>query len=175
MTKKQIKKLLSDLSDELNSVGINGEVGVVGGAAMVLGFNAREATKDVDAIFEPAEKVRKAAAAVGRRNNIDTDWLNDAVKGFLPRPEARLEKTVVFQTPSLLVWVPDPRYMFAMKAMSARAGTKDTDDLMILIKAAGINSAKDGIDLIADYYPDRIIPTKTKFFIEETFQKMGIF
>ena len=48
------------LNDELARAGIKGELGIVGGAAMLLGFNAREATRDVDDVFEPASALRAA-------------------------------------------------------------------------------------------------------------------
>lgn len=35
-----------------------------------------------------------------------------------------------------------------MKAMSSRVGTKDVDDLIILIKVAGINTVQEGIRLV---------------------------
>ena len=45
---------------------------------------------------------------------------------------------------------------------------------MILIEAVGMHTSQEGIDLVADYYPSRIVSPKTKYFIEEIFQKMGI-
>jgi hypothetical protein len=38
--------------------------------------------------------------------------------------------------PGLNLYVPDPEYIFAMKAEAARVGTSDIDDLKALIKAA---------------------------------------
>ena len=83
LSRDTILTAFTRLSDELRTRGVLGEVNVVGGAAMVLAFNARTSTKDVDAIFEPAADVRNAAAIVADALELPADWLNDAVKGFL--------------------------------------------------------------------------------------------
>ena len=84
MKKKDILKAFEKLNEELSRQGICGEVGVVGGAAMVLAFDARNATKDVNAIFEPSSKIRKAIKAIADDLGLPDDWMNDAVKAFLP-------------------------------------------------------------------------------------------
>ena len=83
LSRPTILTAFEQLSDELRKRGVLGELNVVGGTAMVLAFNARTSTKDVDAIFEPASDVRSAAAVVGQNLALPADWLNDAVKGFM--------------------------------------------------------------------------------------------
>ena len=68
------------LSDEFRTCGALGEVNIAEGAVMVVAFNARTSTKDVDAIFEPSADVRNAAAVVANALELPADWLNDAVK-----------------------------------------------------------------------------------------------
>jgi hypothetical protein len=38
-------------------------------------------------VFIPSDVVRQAAAAVAEREGLPENWLNDAVKGFLPGPD----------------------------------------------------------------------------------------
>jgi hypothetical protein len=57
MKKENIKKAFEKLNQFCKEKKINGEIGVVGGAAMVLAYGADRSTKDVDAIFEPSNYV----------------------------------------------------------------------------------------------------------------------
>jgi hypothetical protein len=47
------------------------------------------------------------------------DWLNDAVKGFLPGPDPDAQR--FYSSDSLIVDVASPRYLLAMKLFAARA------------------------------------------------------
>jgi hypothetical protein len=66
------------LFGELDAAGQRAENFLVGGAAIALCFDARRATRDLDAVFAPADSVRRAAASVAEREELDPDWLNDA-------------------------------------------------------------------------------------------------
>jgi predicted nucleotidyltransferase len=62
------------------------ELLLVGGGVMVLAFDARQSTHDLDVvILQPtdAASVRRLAARVAEEQGWAGDWLNDAAKGFL--------------------------------------------------------------------------------------------
>ena len=85
--REDIRALLDDLSAELAARGARAEPFLVGSAALAVAYDANRATRDLDAVFIPADVVRQAAAAVAERRELTEDWLNDAVKGFLPGPD----------------------------------------------------------------------------------------
>lgn len=156
------------LNDELAREGTKGEVGLVGGAAMVLCFNARAATRDVDAVFEPAARLRAAAARVAIAHGLPADWLNDAAKGFMPADTQ--PRKVLLDLPNLSVWVPPPGYLLAMKAIAARLDSHDAQDLRRLIRHMGLSRAQEVLEVVENYYPRNQIPPRTQFFLEELFE-----
>jgi hypothetical protein len=167
LKRQEILDLFKDLNSKLKAAGEVGEVGIVGGAVMCLVFQARESTKDVDAIFSPASIIRKLAAEIGRERGLPPDWLNDAAKGFIVPNFIRDE---VLTLSHLRIWSPEPRYMLAMKCLSARWDSSDRDDVIFLIHHLELKTAKDVFSIIESYYPKNKIPPKTQFFIEEVFE-----
>ena len=131
MTAEEIKQYLEELNDELRLMDIKGEVSLYGGAVMCLAFNARVATKDVDAIFHPTDVIREAAKRIAERHGLVYSWLNDGVKGYV----VQHPRQILFHMPNLTVFVPEPDYLLAMKAMAARANTEDEADVLTLIRA----------------------------------------
>lgn len=136
---------------------------------MCLAFDARPATKDVDAIFKPASEIRQAAFQVAKSLDLPDDWLNDAVKGFL----VPHDQTLLLEMPSLRVYIPSSEYLLAMKALSARLDTTDKPDIIFLIKKLGLNSPEDVMNIVEKYYPRNNIKPATQFFIEEIFDDIN--
>ena len=161
----EIKRYLSELNEELRSMDVKGEICLYGGAVMALVYDARPDTKDVDAIFRPSAQIREAAARVAKANNLRPDWLNDAVKGFLVPHKQR----ILFDFSNLKIFAPEPDYLLAMKAISARPDTTDAADVRLLIDLLQMKTANQVLDIVEKYYPREQIKPATQFFIEELF------
>lgn len=164
LDRQTIVELLNDLSQELERLGVRADIFLVGGAALALAYDARRATRDLDAAFAPTETVRAAAQAVAEERGLEADWLNDAVKGFLPGKDDDAQR--YFETPSLRVDVASPRYLLAMKLLAARIAG-DADDIRFLYKQCGFTTVDEGLDLVERAYSGRAIPVKTQYLLEE--------
>lgn len=162
MTAEEITQYLTELNDELRLMDIKGEVSLFGGAVMVLAFKSRIATKDVDAIFQPTAEIRAAVKLIAERNGLLETWLNDGVKGYV----VEHSRNVLFHLPNLTVFIPEPDYLLAMKALAARADTEDEGDVLTIVGALGLKTAKEVFVIIEKYYPKKQIPPKTQYFIE---------
>jgi hypothetical protein len=158
--------LFADLNTVLKQNGQKGDIGIIGGAMMCLVFDGRNATREVQAIFQPSQVIRCAPAQITKDYGLAEDWLNDAAKGFLV---AGFRREVVQTLSNLLIWSPEAQYMLAMKCMSARWETSDKDDLIFLIKHLELKSVRAVFEVIESDYPKKQIPAKTQFFIEEIF------
>ncbi len=166
LTRERTLELFSELDDELCQAGIRGDVFIVGGAAMTVAYDARPATRDVHGIWHPTAEVRSAAGRVAaRHDDIDPDWLNDAVKGFLPsKPPA--PTSVIYEGQCLTVSVPTSEYLLATKLLASRVG-RDEDDIRLLYRRCGLSTVEEGLDLVERYYPGRPIEAKVRFYLEE--------
>lgn len=164
----KIKMLLRALNDELKEVQVKGEIGMCGGAVMCLVFQARQATKDIDGIFEPTKEIRLAAKRVAKKFGLPEGWLNDAAKAYF---HIDPPKEDVLEFSNLRVWAPCADYMLAMKCISARFDTHDKEDVVFLLRYLKLRKAKEVFDLIEKYYPKKQIPPKTQFLIEELLEQ----
>ena len=167
MDAEEIKLYLSELNDELKERGIKGEISLFGGAVMVLEFNARIATKDVDAVFYPTPEIRAAAKRIAERHGLSETWLNDGVKGYV----VEHSRNVLYHWSNLTVFSPAPDYLLAMKALAARAGTQDEDDVLTILKSLGLKTADEVFQILEKYYPKQQIPPRTQYFIEGLLEK----
>ncbi|MCC7307341.1 MAG: hypothetical protein IT173_07235 [Acidobacteria bacterium] len=167
MTADEIKQYLCELNDELALKDIKGEISLFGGAVMVLAFNARIATKDVDAIFEPVKEIRNAAHRIAELHALKLDWLNMAVRMFVVKHDREL----LFDLPNLRVTVPESDYLLAMKMIALRPQTEDEDDAIFLIEKLRLQSKADVLGIIADYYPGKEISATTITWLDEYFSK----
>ena len=161
------------LAELLRERGVEGEVCLLGGTVMVLAFRSRSATKDVDAIFQPAALVRELARTVATERELPLDWLNDAAKGFI---STRHETTAgdLPQFEGLRLTAPTPEYMLAMKCMSSRIGAGpgdpgDVADIAYLIAHLGIRSATEALRIVTRYYPDDRVPPRAVYLLEDLF------
>jgi Nucleotidyltransferase of unknown function (DUF6036) len=165
-TRAKILEALQALGDELTRQGVRGQIFIVGGAAMALAYSTRRVTKDIDAVFEPKSTIYTAAATVADELGLPEDWLNDAVKGYMPgndenpRPVADIH--------GIEVTTASARYLLAMKLMAMRFG-EDDEDIETLLRECGMHSAGEAIDLLKHIYPLQDPPPKTRLFLEEMF------
>ena len=167
MTAEEITQYLHEMNDELRLMNIKGEVSLFGGAVMCLAFKARPVTKDVDAIFEPVREIRNAAHRIAERHGLNIGWLNMAVKMFI----VEHERSVLFDLSNLKVFVPEGRYIFAMKILAARADTSDIDDIGFLAERLRIKTVEEAAEIVRNYYPNKEIKPETVFLLEEILAK----
>ena len=127
----RVSVLLAELGERLAGRGIEGEIYVVGGAAMMLAYDRSRITRDIDAVGVPQEEIdAEVQAMAADHRDLDPDWLNARVLPLLPRGTDG-ERLQVLGGPGLTVNVASPRWLLAMKARAAR-GRRDLDDIWVL-------------------------------------------
>lgn len=136
-TQKEIAAGIERLGQLAIESGIAIELVLIGGALMVLRFQARESTCDVDvAIVAPAEaqKVRELARAVAAEHDWPDDWLNDGAKGYLVGVSSG---PIVFSAPGIEVRSPATAQVLAMKLSAWRDDIDIADARRLLTELTG--------------------------------------
>ncbi len=165
MRRDEIVAALTALGARLHERDIEGEVYVVGGAAIAIAFDARRATRDIDAVFEPKREIYEAADEVGTELGLPPGWLNDGAKGFVSGPDT--QAATALEVPGLRVLTASPRILLAMKVLAHRIG-EDDDDVRLLAQALDLTTADEVLAVAEDVYGDRL-DVAARFFVEELF------
>jgi hypothetical protein len=158
--------LLELLDRELERLDVRGEVYLVGGAVMCLALGARDATRDVDAIFRPTRLVREAAFRVAARAGVPDTWLNDGVKSFLS-PRGEFDDYLEYE--HLHVFVAEPHYLLAMKCAAMRLGEEfhDLDDVRYLLRHLNITTVEGALAIVTRYFDEADLLPKTRLALED--------
>lgn len=175
LTRAQILAAFGALSEELARRGIRGELCLFGGGAMVLAFDARPATRDIDAVFQPVQIVRECAELVAEEIGLPANWLNDGVKGWLS-PQGDLVEEGLPAYSHLRILRASDRYLLAMKCLAARVVGYDTGgdrrDVEHLVRRLGLRTVEEVLAVVASYYSADRIGAKTRYFVEEIMQQL---
>jgi hypothetical protein len=182
--RQTLEQALNELGRRAHAEGKTIEIAIYGGSALMLTYDWRLATRDVDAVFEADKQtIRRLAHQIAEERDWDPNWLNDGVKGFLSAADQNPEIKRLFRTypsedePGLRVMLPRPEYLFAMKCRAMRIGgveaSVDIDDIRHLAKEIGLTTAQEALDLVTTFYPDRLIEPKTRFGLEEIFDRLN--
>ncbi len=131
-TRDQIQLGLKRLGELAAVNGLQIRLALVGGAAMVLGYNARQSTKDIDAVIVfPAEArlVRNLVKIIASELDWPEDWLNDGAKGYAVGIS---EGSLLFKSPGIEAYSLSIEQAFAMKLCAWRDDIDISDARLLL-------------------------------------------
>lgn len=83
LDREAIAEAFRRLGSRLARRGLVADVYVFGGAAMALAYDARRATRDIDAVFEPHGVVLEEARAVAAELRLPPWWLNEQASSYV--------------------------------------------------------------------------------------------
>jgi hypothetical protein len=162
--RSQLLELLDALSQRFQADHTPAHIFIVGGAAMTLAYSAERSTHDIDAVFVPKNTVLAAVRQIADDRGLPEDWLNDAVKGFLPSEDAN--PIPVYHTEYLQVEVASAKYLLAMKLYSGRQ-TRDRDDSIYLFNLLELNSSTEAMDILEAAYPSALLEARHHYVVQD--------
>ncbi|SKY99156.1 Nucleotidyl transferase of uncharacterised function (DUF2204) [Mycobacteroides abscessus subsp. bolletii] len=160
----EIRAAFELLAAKLQSRNVIGHVHVIGGAAMVLAYNSRTITRDIDAIFAPDGPVVDAVREIAREKHWPSTWLNNQAAVYVSRTPG--EGTKVFDHPNLQVMATPAEHLLAMKVLAARS-VRDTDDALILLQHLDIRTTEAVWQIVGRYFSDAMITDRCRLFVED--------
>jgi hypothetical protein len=167
LTRIRIVEALNALGQLAKANGVQLELCLYGGSALLLAYDSRTSTKDVDAIVKPSDTGRHLAGQVAEKLQLDENWLNDSVKQFVsdfgtfaPLNIEELEETA---KKHLKITRASAAYLLAMKSLACRPPMPgypgDVEDIRFLLKKMGIDSMEQIEEQVARFYPfDAVTP-----------------
>ena len=132
-TKENLEYYLKELAKEFRKRGHGtpAEMILVGGASVLINYEFRMASYDIDAYYEAQSVMKEAINAVGDRLGLPTGWINDDFKRTSSYTPKIVQYSEYYKTFSgvLTIRTVKAEYLVAMKLMSGRQYKKDLSDI----------------------------------------------
>lgn len=162
LDRTRLKQAFGRLGDDLARRGVFLELAIYGGSALVLQFDWRRTTQDIDAVVRTGYDERLLTASldgVAKAMDLPADWLNNAVGMFTPlyEDDALFEFAGEYpqDEPGLRVLVANPTYLLAMKLKALASlgrGDRDLKDAQQLASELGIGDVAQLQELYLSIY-----------------------
>jgi hypothetical protein len=170
LDRQLLERAFGLLADKLRRRGVVGELHVFGGAAMVLAFDARAGTRDVDALFEPDGPMLDAAREVAVELGLPRSWLNDQAGSYVSGRAGR--GTPVYDHPNLRVMTTPAEHLLAMKVRAARAA-RDADDIRLLLQTLELDAVEEVTEVVVRCFPDDSLSDRSRLLLEDLFAEQN--
>lgn len=132
-TKENLEGYLKELAKEYKKRGrgMPAEMILVGGASVLINYQFRAASYDIDASYESPSIMKEAINAVGDRFGLPTGWVNDDFKKTASYTPKIVQYSEHYKTFSNVLQIRTIRaeYLVAMKLVSGRQYKKDLSDI----------------------------------------------
>lgn len=168
LDRSMMERALQRLGERLHARGVVADIYVVGGAAMALAYDARRATRDLHAVFEPPSVVVQEAQAAAVELALPTHWLNDQASVYVSRvPDDNARR--VFDHPGLRVSVASPEHLLAMKAIAGRRYA-DREDLAVLVEMLGLSTVDDVERITSRVFPEEPLTDRSRLLLADVLE-----
>lgn len=180
-TKENLDGCLKELAKEFrkkNGNKLPAEIILIGGASVLINYDFREMTYDMDAIIQSSSAMKDVINVVGDRLGLPVGWLNtDFVNtdSYTPR---LVEHSKYYKTFSNILQIRtiSSEYLVAMKLMAGRQYKNDLSDVVGILAeheergdALSFERIKKAIVDLYDSYDK--IPESSRSFIEAIYEK----
>jgi predicted nucleotidyltransferase len=166
LSRPEIEAALTDLVAELTKLRRPVTIYIVGGTALMLGFGARQATRDVDVVATPPAEVLRAASEVAERRSLPDDWLSTAASVFVPPHPEDPNPTVFLQEEGVRVEIASAEWLLGMKIRASR-GRQDIDDIRLLLEIADVRTVDDAVAVYERVYEEDPIGERSLRILRE--------
>lgn len=137
---------------------------------MLLAYNSRTITRDIDAIFAPDRPVVNAVREIAREKQWPSTWLNNQAAAYAARNPG--EGLTVFDHPHLQVMATPAAHLLAIKVLAARP-VRDADDTLILLQHLNIRTAEAVWEIVGRYFTDTMISNRSRLFVDDIIVRLS--
>lgn len=123
---------------------------LVGGASILINYDFRDITNDIDADFLPSADIKESIIKVSKKFHMSANWINNDFKNTKSYSKKLAEFSTFYKTFMGIISVRTIKdeYLIAMKLMSGRKYKNDISDIVGILSASNANGKNITFDMI---------------------------
>ncbi|AXF57455.1 DUF6036 family nucleotidyltransferase [Salicibibacter kimchii] len=173
ISKDLFLEILETLNERLGENQLNMSMNIYGGTVMVVSFDVRPATKDIDAIFDTSPQIETILIDIAETYGLAKEWINQDIKEPL-RHVKQEDLKEIYNFDHLKVFAPGAEQMLAMKILSSRAEPfRDFADAEHLINFLEIETLEQVLEIFDKYIGKKFLRDRQKIFLNYVGKDLG--